>query len=66
MAVELIIDQWNPRQRCYRTETFCDGPLFCLSYEPGPVRKVPGWRGMTYAEEDRVDLEATAHRRLDE
>jgi hypothetical protein len=23
MAVEMIIDQWNPSKRRYRTETFC-------------------------------------------
>ena len=26
MAVEMIIDQWNPSKRRYRTETFCYGP----------------------------------------
>ncbi|MGD0292108.1 MAG: hypothetical protein ABSC63_21145 [Candidatus Binataceae bacterium] len=66
MPVEMIIDQWNPRQRRYRTETFCYCPRSCPLYEPGPAHKVPGRRGMTYTEEDWVDIEATSHRRLDE
>ncbi len=66
VAVEMIIDQWNPRQRRYRTETFCYGPLSCAIYKPGPTRKVPGRRGMSYEEEDWVDQEATSHRHLDE
>jgi hypothetical protein len=66
MPVEMTIDQWNPTIRRYRTETFCYGPRFCPLYEPGPPRKVPGRRGMTYTEEDWVDIEVTSHRRLDE
>jgi len=66
MPVEMIIDQWNPNKRRYRTETFCYGPRNCPLYEPGPARKVPGRRGTTYTEQDRVDIEATSHRRLDE
>lgn len=66
MKVEMIIDQWNPRQRRHRTVTFYYGPFSCPSYAAGPTRKVPGMRGMTYTEENWVDLEATAHRRLDE
>jgi len=66
MAVEMIIDQWNPQRRRYRTETFCYGPLSCHNYKPGPTRKVPGRHGMTYEEEDWVDHDATAHRGLDE
>lgn len=66
MAVEMIIDQWNPRQRRYRTETFCYGPLSCRIYKPGPTRKVPGRRGMSYTEEDWVDQDATSHRHPDE
>ena len=62
----MIIDQRNPGKRRYRTETFCYGPRSCALYEPGPARKVPGRRGMTYTEEDWVDIEATSHRRLDE
>jgi hypothetical protein len=66
MAVEMIIDQWNPSRKRYRTETFCYGPLSCPLYKAGPTRKVPGRRGMTYVEEDWVDEEATAHRDPDE
>ena len=66
MAVEMIIDQWNPTKRRYRTETFCYGPRSCSLYQSGPARKVPGRNGMTYIEEDWVDDEATAHRNLDE
>ena len=29
MAVEMIIDHWNPSKRRYRTETFCYGPRAC-------------------------------------
>jgi hypothetical protein len=42
MPVEMIIDQWNPRERRYRTETFCYGPRSCPLYVPGPARTVPG------------------------
>jgi hypothetical protein len=66
MPVEMIIDQWNPTRRRYRTETFCYGPRACSLYEAGPERTVPGRRGMTYAEEDWVDDEATSHRRPEE
>ena len=66
MAVEMIVDQWNPSQRRYRTETFCYGPRSCPLYRSGPERKVPGRRGMSYTEEDWVDEEATSHRGPDE
>ena len=66
MAVEMIIDHWNPSQRRYRTETFCYGPLSCPLYRAGPTRKVPGRRGMTYEEEDWIDEDATGHRDPDE
>ncbi|GAA3654454.1 hypothetical protein GCM10022323_14250 [Asaccharospora irregularis DSM 2635] len=43
MAVEIIIDNWNPRGRKkYRFETFCYGLL---------NRKVEGRNGMVYVEE---------------
>jgi hypothetical protein len=58
MAVEMIIDRWNPNERRYRTETFCYGPRSCRLYRSGPARKVPGRRGMTYTEKDRVDDKA--------
>ncbi|MGB3552938.1 MAG: hypothetical protein WA993_19825 [Candidatus Binatus sp.] len=66
MPVKMIIDQWNPTRRRYRTETFCYGPLSCSLYQSGPARTVPGRRGMTYTEEDWVDDEATSHRRPEE
>lgn len=65
MAVEMIIDQWNPNRRRYRTETFCYGPRSCSFYRSGPERKVPGRHGMSYTEEDWIDDEATSHRGLD-
>lgn len=66
MPVEMIIDQWNPSQKKYRFETFCYGPKSCSLYRPGPTRKVPGRRGMSWEEEDWVDEDATAHRGDDE
>jgi hypothetical protein len=66
MAVEMIIDQWNPRVREHRFETFCYGPKSCPSYRAGPTRKVPGRKGMSWEEEDWVDEEATEHRGPDE
>ena len=66
MAVEMIIDQWNPSQKKYRYETFCYGPKSCSLYRAGPTRKVPGRKGMTWEEEDWVDEEAVAHRGMDE
>jgi hypothetical protein len=66
MPVEMIVDQWNPEQRRYRTQTFCYGPLSCPSYKPGPTRNVPGRHGMSYEEQDWVDQDATAHRGPDE
>ena len=62
MPVEMIIDQWNPSRRRYRTETFCYGPLSCRLHQAGPARTVPGRRGMTYTEEDWVDDEVTSRR----
>jgi hypothetical protein len=66
MAVEMIIDHWNPSVRRYRTETFCYGPKNCPWYRAGPKRKVPGRRGMTYTEENWIDEDRTAHRSDDE
>ena len=62
MAVEMTIDHWNPKQKRYRAETFCYGPLSCPRYKAGPTRKVPGRRGMSYEEPDWVDEDATGHR----
>jgi len=66
MAVEMIIDQWNPSQKQYREETFCYGPKACPAYRPGPARVVPGRKGMKHVEEDWVDDDATRHRGPDE
>jgi len=66
MAVEMIIDQWNPAQKKYRFETFCYGPKSCAFYRSGPERVVPGRKGMSWTEEDWVDEDATAHREEDE
>jgi hypothetical protein len=65
MAVEVIVDQWNPRKN-YRAETFCYGPKSCAIYKAGPTRKVPGRKGMRYTEENWVDEEATSHRGMEE
>jgi hypothetical protein len=66
MAVEMIIDHWNPSKKRYRRETFCYGPKSCPLYAAGPTRKVPGRKGMSWEEEDWVDEDATAHRGLDD
>jgi len=66
MPVTMIIDQWDPSKKRYRYETFCYGPKSCSLYKPGPIRKVPGRKGMTWEEEDWVDDDATAHRAWDE
>ncbi len=66
MAVEMIVDHWNPGKRRYRFETFCYGPKSCQLYKAGPTRKVPGRRGMTWEESDWVDEDATSHREADE
>lgn len=66
MPVEMTIDQWNPSNKRYRFETFCYGPKSCPLYRAGPKRKVPGREGMSYTEEDWVDVDATSHRGDDE
>jgi hypothetical protein len=66
MPVEMIIDQWNPSKKQYRTETFCYGPKSCILYKAGPTRKVPGRKGMTWEEEDWVDEDAVSHRGMDD
>jgi hypothetical protein len=65
MAVEMIIDPWNPGVR-YRFETFCYGPKSCQHYKAGPTRMVPGRKGMRWEEPDWVDEQETAHRSMDE
>jgi hypothetical protein len=66
MAVEMIIDQWNPSKVRWRRETFCYGPKSCTFYRAGPSRKVPGRKGMSWTEDDWIDEEATAHRGEDD
>lgn len=66
MPVEMIIDQWNPSLVKYRQETFCYGPKSCRFYKAGPLRQVPGRKGMSYTEEDWVDEMDTERRGLDE
>ncbi|MFC1978231.1 hypothetical protein ACFLWS_08255 [Chloroflexota bacterium] len=66
IAVEVIIDQWNPGKKLHRFETFCYGPKSCKSYKAGATRKVTGRQGMKWEEEDWVDEEATSHREMDE
>ena len=66
MAVEMILDHWNPDRRKYRTETFCYGPKSCRFYRPGPTRKVPGRRGMSFDEGNWVDEQDTEHRGPDD
>jgi hypothetical protein len=66
MAVQMIVDHWNPQQKRYRMEAFCYGPKSCPLYKAGPTRKVPGRRGMSWEEEDWVDEDATSHRAMDE
>ena len=66
MPVEMIIDHWNPSKKKYRFETFCYGPKSCSFYRPGPKRKVPGRKGMSYVEEDWVDQDVTSHRGPDD
>jgi hypothetical protein len=46
----------------WRRETFRYGPKSCPLYRPGPRRKVPGRKGMSWTEDDWIDAEATAHR----
>jgi hypothetical protein len=62
MAVEIVIDQWNPGKVRWRRESFCYGPKSCALYKPGPKRKVPGRKGMSWTEDDWIDEEATSHR----
>ncbi|MEP7208829.1 MAG: hypothetical protein ABI920_17990 [Casimicrobiaceae bacterium] len=66
MPVAMIVDQWQPTRREYRFETFCYGPKSCAYYRPGPTRKVPGRRGMSWEEENWVDEETVEHRGPDE
>ena len=66
MPVEMTLDQWNPKEKRFRKETFCYGPKSCPSYQPGAVREVPGRNKTIWTEEDQVDEDATSHRGPDE
>jgi hypothetical protein len=66
MAVEIIVDHWNPSSKRYRVETFCYGPVACPLYKAGPTRRVPGRNGMSYEEPDWIDADAVKHRRPDD
>lgn len=66
MPVELIIDHWNPSKKQCRFENFCYGPNSCSFYRSGPLRKVPGRKGMSYTEENWVDEDATSNRGVDD
>jgi hypothetical protein len=58
MPVDIIIDPWKPAAEVR--------PKACALYRPGPTRKVPGRKGVTWEEADWVDKDATAHRTADE
>ncbi len=66
MPVELIIDNWKPWIKKYRSETFCYGPKSCPLYRAGATRKVPGRSGMSWEEADWIDEEVTSHRPPDD
>lgn len=55
MPVEIVIDHWNrsrgPDNVRRRMETFCYGPDGCPSYRAGPVRRVPGRKGMVHSDD---------------
>lgn len=66
VAVEIIVDRWNPSKVKYRREALCYSPKSCCLYVPGPVRRVPGWNGLIWIEEGWVNEEVTAHRGPDD
>ncbi|MCB8933070.1 MAG: hypothetical protein H6534_06460 [Chthonomonadaceae bacterium] len=66
MPVEITVDQWNPKRLQHRRETFCYGPKSCPIYRAGPIRKVPGRKGMVWEEAEWVDEMNTEHRDWDE
>ncbi len=67
MPVEITVDQWNPKgSKKFRYETFCYGPLNCSFYKAGPLRKVPGRKGMVFVEEDWLDEMRVSHRHPDD
>ena len=66
MPVELIIDNWKPWIKKYRSETFCYGPKSCSLYRAGATRKVPGRGGISYEEADWIDEEVIRRRADDD
>ena len=66
MAVDIILDKWNPRVRKRRFETFCYGPLSCELYRAGRRRTVPWKGGPAWEEPDWLEEEETSHRHPDE
>ncbi len=58
MITEIIIDQWNPSRKQWRTETHCYGPRDCPRYRAGKPRTVQGRKpGMVWVDDD-VEREA--------
>jgi hypothetical protein len=53
MVTEIIIDQWNPSNKRWRTETHCYGPRDCPRYRAGKARTVQGRKpGMVWVDDD--------------
>ena len=66
MAVEMMVEPWPPHAYRYRTEAFCYGPKSCTRYAAGPLRRVPGRKGMVWEEPEWLDEEFTGHRGPDD
>ena len=53
MPTEIIIDQWDPSRKRWRSETHCYGPRDCPRYRPGRPYRVPGRKpGMVWVDDD--------------
>jgi hypothetical protein len=53
MITEIVIDQWNPSKKRWRTETHCYGPRDCPRYRAGKPRTVQGHKpGMVWVDDD--------------
>lgn len=60
MAVEIIVDHWNPSKKKWRFETHCYGPRDRPRYTPGKPYRVPGRKaGMVYVDDD-VERQSSA------
>lgn len=58
MITEIIIDQWNPSKKRWRTEPHCYGPRDCPRYRAGKPRIVQGRKpGMVWVD-DKVERDA--------